>query len=43
MKKLELKESSESGVYIKDLMEIPVKSEEELFSCVRQAIKLRKT
>ena len=42
-KKLEIKETTDDGIHVKDAVEIPVKSAEELFGCVKQAILNRKT
>lgn len=42
-RKLEIKESNEEGIFIKDLMEVSVRSAEELFACMKKAVKNRKT
>ena len=42
-RKLEIKETADDGIHIRDAAEVPVKSVEELLASVRQAILNRKT
>lgn len=42
-RKLEVKETPDDGIHIKDAAEVPVKSIEELFAAVKMAISNRKT
>jgi ubiquitin C-terminal hydrolase len=41
--KLEIKETADDGIHIRDAVELPVKSAEELFACVGSTILNRKT
>ena len=42
-RKLEIKETADDGIHIRDAAEVPVKSVEELLASVRTAIMNRKT